>query len=462
MAHSEKRGEGRGERRGPRKRQGLRRGPGRSVAKRLSLALCTALGVAAAACSPPGGDVSQPGRETGGAGDSNAIKVGLLAPVTGNVAASGQDMVEGWNLYFEQNGTDFGGRTIQTVHEDSAGDPATALNKAERLVGSEQVDFIVGPLLANVGLAVSEEMSRRDVPVFLPVVSADDLTQRQRLDGVIRVAGWTSSQTTHPLGEWAYDQGYRRVVTLCTDYAFGHENCGGFVNTFTDAGGTVISQLWHPLGTQDFSTYVAQIREADPDAVFTQAVGAEGPRFVQAWSDFGLKGEIPLLGAETTLDQSLLRGMGDEAVGLISTGHFAEGRGSPATQEFVDAYLEAYDKLPSYYSASMYSAAQWITQAVEEVGGDVSDTQAFLEGVRGVQLDDSPLGPMRLDEYDNPVQNVYIREVEKRDDGKLWNVPAQTFEEVSQFWTYDPEEFLDHPVYSREYQGDGSWPQPRS
>lgn len=431
------------------------------LARRVSLALVTAAGVVAAACSPPGGDVAQPGRPTGGAGDGNAIKVGLLAPVTGNVAASGEDMVDGWNLFFEQNGTEFGGRTISTIHEDSAGDPATALNKAERLVGSEQVDFVVGPLLANVGLAVSEELSRRDVPVFLPIVSADDLTQRQRLDNVVRVAGWTSSQTTHPLGQWAYDQGHRRIVTMCTDYAFGHENCGGFTNTFTDAGGTVVRQLWHPLGTQDFSTYVAQIREADPDAVFVQTVGAEGPRFVQAWSNFGLKEEIPLLGGETTLDQSLLRGMGQEAVGLTSIGHFAEGRDSAATRDFANAYLEAYDKLPSYYAAAMYTAAQWITQAIEQVEGDVSDTEAFVEAVRGVQIEDSPLGPMHLDDYDNPVQNVYLRRVEQRDDGKLWNVPVQTFEEVSQFWTYEPEEFLDHPVYSRQYQGDGEWPQPR-
>lgn len=424
---------------------------------RRTVPLLAVLGVVAFACSPPGGDVAQP---RGGGGDDNVIKVGLLAPITGTVAASGQDMVDGWNLYFKLNGDKFGGKRIETVHEDSAGDPATALNKAERLVGAEGVDFITGPLLANVGLAVSEEMSRRKVPVFLPIVSADDLTQRERLPGVVRVAGWTSSQTTHPFGQWAYDQGYRKVVTLCTDYAFGHENCGGFANTFTDAGGEVVKQLWQPLGTQDFSTYVAQIRAADPDAAFVVTVGAEGPRFVKSWSDFGLKGKIPLLGGETTLDQSLLRGMGDEATGLLSTGHFAEGRDSPATQKFVDAYLDAYGKLPSYYAAAMYTAAQWLTQAIGDRGGDVSDTAAFLKAVRAVQLEDSALGPMRLDQYDNPVQNVYLRKVEKRDDGKLWNVPVKTFNDVSQFWTYEPREFLDHPLYSRDYQGNGVWPQP--
>jgi branched-chain amino acid transport system substrate-binding protein len=416
----------------------------------------------AAGATADSGDGTAADSETGGDdGDGDAIRVGLLAPTTGNVAASGQDMLDGWNLYWQQNGDSVAGTTIETIHEDSAGDPSTGLNKAEQLVGSENVDMIVGPLLANVGLAVAEAMSREGVPAFQPIVSADNLTQRQRLDGVIRVAGWTSSQTTHPLGQYAYDQGHRRIVTLCTDYAFGQENCGGFANTFTDAGGEIVEQLWHPLGTQDFSTYISQIQAADPDAVFVLTVGAESVRFVEAYSQFGLKGEIPLLGAETTLDQSLLRNMGDEAVGLTSTGHYAEGRDTPATQDFVQAYQDEYGQLPSYYSAAMFTAARWIAQAVEQQDGDISDTDAFLEAVRQVKFEDTPMGPMELDEFDNPIENVYIREVQRRDDGRLWNVPQQTFEDVSQFWDYEPQTFLDHPVYSRDYQGIGEWPQPQ-
>lgn len=453
----------------------------RTRTRRSTSMLATVVAIIAllvAACGAPGGQQAQPGETPAdGATDTDtptetepdgeddggeAIKIGVLAPTTGVVAASGQDMLDGWNLYWEENDNMAGGVEVQTFHEDSAGDPSTGLNKAQRLAGNVGVDFIVGPLLANVGLAVSEEMSREGVPVFHPIASADDLTQREPLPGVIRVAGWTSSQTTHPFGEWAYDQGYRRVVTLCTDYAFGQENCGGFVNTFTDRGGEIVEQLWHPLGTQDFSTYISQIQQADPDAVFVLTVGAESTRIAKAWEDFGLKGNIPFLGGETTLDQSLLRNMGDEAIGLISTGHYAEGRDAPATQDFVESYDEAYGQLPSYYSVAMYTAAKWVAQAIEAVNGDLSDQDAFLEAVKGVVLEETPMGPMELDEHKNPIENVYIREVQEREDGRMWNVPIETFESVSQFWTYDPQEFLDHPVYSRDYQGNGVWPEPTS
>lgn len=392
------------------------------------------------------------------AADGEPITIGFLAPTTGAVAASGEDMIRGWDLFWELNGNTIAGREITTIKEDTAGDPAVGINKARRLVENEDVDLMVGPLLANVGLAVAEYMSGTDVPNFQQVASADDLTQRQRLDGVLRVGGWTSSQTAHPFGQWAYDQGYKRVVTICTDYAFGHENCGGFVNTFTDAGGEIIEQLWNPLGTQDFGTYMAQIQAASPDAVFALQVGGDSVRFVESWSSFGLKDTIPLLGGETLLDQSLLRNMGPEAEGLISTGKYSEGRDAAATQDFVEAFDEAYDLIPSYYASVSYIAAQWTAQALEEVGGDIADTEAFLDAVRGLEFD-SPGGPVSLDEYDNPIQNVYVREVQVRDDGRMWNVPIETFEAVSQFWNYDPEEFLTCPVYSRDYQGTGAFPE---
>jgi branched-chain amino acid transport system substrate-binding protein len=171
--------------------------------------------------------------------------------------------------------------------------------------------------------------------------------------------------------------------------------------------------------------------------------------------------DIPLLTTETVVDQSNLRSMDDNAIGIISAGHYAEGLQTPANQEFVQAFQERTGRLPSYFAAAMYSAAEWIVQAIEAVDGDVSDRAAFQEAVRSVQVEDSPLGRMYLDEYHHTTQDIYIRRVEKRPDGLLWNAVVETIPEVSQFWTYDPEEYLAHPAYSRTYQGNGVWPDPQ-
>ena len=412
--------------------------------------LIAAWALIGAACSAPGEDE--------GAGTEGPIRVGVLTPTTGTVAAAGTDMLNGWNLYWQLNGEEVAGRTIESIHEDSAGDPQTGLQKARKLVDQDNVQAIAGPLLANVGYAVAEYLGTQpDIIGLNPVASADDLSQRTPVENYVRTGGWQSSTPHHVAGDWAYDEGYRRVITLCQDYAFGHEVCGGFINTFTDRGGEIVQQLWAPLGTSDYSSYLAQIEPDQADAVFVLTVGADSGRVVKQWEDFGLKEEIPMIGGETTLEQSLLRAMGDEAVGLRSFGHYAEGRESGATQDFVQAYQEEYDQIPSYYSCAMYTGAQWFAQAVEDAEGDLSDPQAFLETLKSVELEDSCFGPMNLDEYGGTVMNVYLREVVKDDQGRLMNQVVEEFPEIGQFYWYQPEAFLEQPVYSREYLGE-DWP----
>ena len=243
------------------------------------------------------------------------VKVGFISPVTGFVSALGTDMRRGWELYWQQHGPTAGGVTVETVYEDDAGDPDVALTKARRLVEEEGVQLTAGPILANTAYAVADYVSSQGIPSF-HITGADDLTQRQFDPLVLRV-GYTSSQSNFPAGQWAYDQGYRNAVTLCPDYAFGWESCGGFVSAFTNAGGTITQQIWHPLGTQDFSSYMPQIQAANPDVLFVGSAG--GPDAIllyQAFTGFGLKDTVPLIGNCCFADQVFLRETGDIAEGV--------------------------------------------------------------------------------------------------------------------------------------------------
>jgi branched-chain amino acid transport system substrate-binding protein len=408
------------------------------------------IGLIAAACRSPG--------EEEGGGSEGPITIALLSPTTGTVAAAGTDMLNGWNLWWKLNGKEVAGRSIETIHEDTAGDPQTGLQKARKVVDQDGASVVAGPLLANVGYAIAEYLETQPNVIGLnPVASADDLSQRTPVDNYVRTGGWQSSTPHHVAGNWAWEQGYRRVITLCQDYAFGHEVCGGFINAFTDRGGEIVKSLWAPLGSSDYSSYLAEIDPKDADAVFMITVGADSGRVIKQWEDFGLKGDMPLIAGETTLEQSLLRSMGEEALGLQSFGHYAEGRDEGATKEFVDAYVEEYGEYPSYYSCATYTAGQWFTQALEEADGDISDPAAFQETLKAVELEDSCFGPMSLDEYGGTIETVYLREVQKDDEGNLINRPIEEFPEVSQFYWYEPEAFLEQPVYSRDYLGE-DWP----
>lgn len=383
------------------------------------------------------------------------IKIGLMTPLTGVVASGGREIAEGFQLYWDQVGKRIGNREVQVFVEDDGSNPDISLQKARKLTEQTKVDFLIGNLLANTGLAVAEYAKTTGIPYFIPVIAADDLTQRQRIPNVIRVAGYSASQMPRPLADYAYKKlGVRKVVTVSQDYTFGHEQCGGFAQVFTELGGTVVNQLWHPLNTQDMSPYIAQIQAAAPDAVFAMETGADATRMIQQWSNFGLKGKIRLLGAQNATDQSVIRTLGAEAEGILSSAHFAEGNDNPATVKFVAEYQAAFKKLPSIYGFSHYSAAMWLSEAIKSVDGNVADRPKLLAAVRKTVLTGSPLGrAVRLDDYGNPVYDVFIREVVKRPDGTYWNKPIETYPGVSQFWTYNPETYLKQPSYSRTFQG---------
>jgi branched-chain amino acid transport system substrate-binding protein len=406
--------------------------------------------VAAGACGP--------GEDGGSGGKEGDLNVGLVFPLTGNTAAAGKDMLRGWQLYFKQNGATVAGRKIVSTREDSAGDPTTTLTKTRRLVQQKGAKIIMGPLLANEAYAIAGFLEQnKDVVNLLPVASSDDLSQRNRVKNMIRAGGWQSSTPTHVAGDWAAKQGWKRVATLCADYAFGYENCGGFVNAFTDRGGKAVKQLYAPLQTSDYSSYLSQIDPKSVDGVFATLVGADAPRFIKAWSDLGLKGKVPLITNETTLEQSTLRGIqGDDPLDMESFGHYAEGREEAATSDFVAAFEREYGDLPSYYACATYTSAQWFAEALKQLDGDVSDTQKVIDTLNSVKLDDSCLGPIELDEHGGTIGNIYKRKVVRKD-GKLVNAVEDVYPDITQFWNYKPEEFLKQPVYSREDQG-ADWP----
>ncbi len=377
------------------------------------------------------------------------IKIGFIAPLSGGMAATGKDMLAGFQLYLEEIGYSAAGRKIDLIVEDDEAVPATGLTKSRKLVEKEEVHIMAGGLMASTGYALAPYIDSKDIPMTYPVMAPDDLTQRQRAKCIVRT-GWNSSQPNHALGEYAYQTlKHRKVAIIGLDYAFGWECAGGFQKTFEEAGGKIIQKIWVPLTAQDFSPYLSQISK-DADAVYGVFLGRSTLQFIKQYGEFGLKAKIPLVGGGTTTDEHALPSMGDEALGVITGLHYSEALDNPANKKFVKAYREKAKKAASYYSEGTYTGARWIVEAIKAIQGDVENRGKFLEGLRKVELKDLPRGPMKLDAYYNPIQNVYIRKVE-RVGGELQNTVIHTYPNVSQFWKYKPEEFLKQPVYSREF-----------
>ena len=377
-----------------------------------------------------------------------AIKVGMLVPQTGPLAANGKDMINGFELFFEEQHYKLAGRDIKFIVEDDEGKPATGITKARGLVEGQGVQLITGPLSAAVGYAVSPYIESKKIPAIYPIVSADDLTQRKRNPYLVRT-GWTSSQPSHPFGKWVVDNlKYKKIAMIGYDFAFGWEVAAGFQRSFEEAGGQVVQKLWPPLGTADFAPYLSQLRR-DVDAIYAVFSGADALRFGKQFAEAGLKEKLPLIGGGTFTDEHVLRVQGDEVLGVVTALHYSAALTTPANRKFVAAYEAKFKQVPSYYSEGAYVAGLALKAALEATGGDVENADRFLTALRQVDLSGAPRGPIRLDDHGNPVQNVYVRKVE-RVNGRLQNTVIHTFPSVSQFWTYKPDEFLKLPVYSRD------------
>lgn len=377
------------------------------------------------------------------------IKIGFLIPETGPLAANGKDMANGFQLFFEEQGWKVAGREVKLITEDDEGKPPTGLAKARSLVESQGVHMLVGPLSAAVGYAIAPYVDSKKMPTIFPIVSSEDITQRKKSPYIVRT-GWSSAQPSHPFGKWVFDNlGYKRIAMIGYDFAFGWEVAAGFQRTFEEAGGQVVQKLWPPLNTPDFGPYLAQLRR-DVDAVYCIFSGADALRFSKQYAEAGLKAKLPLVCGGTFTDEHVLRTMGDEVLGVVTALQYSAALATPANRKFAQAYEAKFKQIPSYYSEGTYVAGVAMKAALESIGGDVENADKFLTALRRVDLSDAPRGPIRFDDFGNPIQNVYVRKVE-RVNGRLQNTVIHTFPNVSQFWTYKPEDFLKNPVYSRDY-----------
>jgi len=373
------------------------------------------------------------------------FKLGLLTVKTGPLAQGGIQMEQGVVTFLKEKNYTFAGRKVEFISADTGGNPAGTKTKAQELVEREKVDAILGPLAAFELLAITDYIKEQKVPM-LSLAGAEDMTQRRPNPYFLRPSA-TSSQAMHPMADFAAKElKLKKVVTISEDFAFGHEQMGGFQQTFEEAGGKIINKIWPPLVTPDYTPFVAQI--ADCDGVCQGFAGSNPLRFLKTYAAAGLK--FPVVTGETGGDDALMRSADDSFVGLYSCCPYTLDLPNDANKRFVAAMQKDYGIDPGFYAAGLYVAAATVAAGLELTHGKSDDKEAFVKALRSVELKDSPRGPIKFDHFGNVIGDFYIRRVEKVGD-KLVNKTIKTYHNVSQFWTYDEKKFLELPVYSRNY-----------
>src|SRR2546428_3607764 len=375
------------------------------------------------------------------------IRLGLLTIKTGALASGGIDMERGLNIFLKEKNYTMGGRKVVLSVADSGGVPAQARTKMQELVERERVQAVVGPLAAFEALAMDDYIRTAQIPT-LPVAGAEDMTQRKANPWFVRAPS-TSAQCAHPMADYCAKQlKYKRMAAIADDFAYGHEMLGGFQKVFEDAGGTLVQKLFSPLNVPDYGTYITQLK-TDIDGVFLGFAGSNGFRFFKQFNEYGMKGKINVIGGMTAFDEVAVRNMGDYALGSLSSCWYTAQLDNPINRKVVAAYRAENGYDPGQYASGTYLYGEVLFAAIEALKGRIEDKQTFIKALRAVRVD-TLRGPIAFDAYGNVVGSIYIRKVERKD-GRLVNTPVYTYPNVSQFWTYDPKEFLKQPVYSRDW-----------
>jgi branched-chain amino acid transport system substrate-binding protein len=414
------------------------RGAGISVSRapsRRTFLTCTAAGAATAAFRLPAVAQTVP------------FKVGLLTVKTGPLAQGGNQMEQGIVTFLKEKSYTLTGRRIDFISADTYGNPAGAKNKVQELIERDHVDVILGPLAAAELLAITDYLREKQMPL-ISLAAADDVTQRHVNPFVVRPSA-SSSQCTHVLGDYAAkDLKYKTAATVASDFAFGYEQVGGFQRVFEDEGGQVVTKLWPPLATPDYTPYIAEIQHVD--CCVSGLETANPVKFMRSYQDLGLKAKIPLLGGWTAMDDALLPSLGDEAIGVVSAAWYSADYDSPTNKRFVADMKTNFGVPPGGYAAGMYIAGQCLEAALQKAGGKVDTGRQLADLLHSLSLTDTPRGGFHFDLFGNVVGNVFIRKCERKN-GQLVNTVIKTYPNVSQFWTFDPKWFLTQPVYSRDY-----------
>jgi branched-chain amino acid transport system substrate-binding protein len=376
------------------------------------------------------------------------MKIGFLTVKTGPLASGGIQMEQGLTLYLKERNNMLAGRPVQIFTGDSGGAPAVARTKMQEMVEKDHVSCLIGPLAAAEALAVDDYIRDKQIPT-LSVAAAEDMTQRKANPWFVRATS-TSAQCSYAMGDYAAkEMGFKRAAVIADDIAYGHELNAGFQRAFEDAGGKVVQKLWPPLVSPDYGTYIGQIKP-NIDVLFIGFAGSNGFKFFKQYKEYG--GNKPVLGGMTAIDESLLQQMGDDAIGIVSTCWYSAQLDNPQNKKLVEGMLRDYKVDPGFYAAATYTNGAVLEAALKKIDGKIEDKNALMAALRASDKVETARGPVSFDKYGNVVGNVYIRKVEKKG-GKLVNTVIKTYPNVSQFWTYNSDEFLKQPVYNRD-----SWP----
>lgn len=346
------------------------------------------------------------------------VKIGFVTTLTTGAAVIGNEMRDSVNLAVEHMGGKMGDLDVDVIFADDGFKPETGKQAVDKLVKQDDVDFVAGFIWSHVLLA--SRKSALDAGKFLISTNAGPSPVAGKLcHKNFFSTSWQNDQGPMALGEVLNQRGVKSLYIMAPNYAAGKNMVAGVERTFKgEIKGKDLTK-WGADAQLDFSAELAKAKASGADGIFVFYPGKAGGAFIKQYQQSGLRETMPLYTVFTIDGLSIpkLQDAKFEAVvGTHTTGHWAPTMDNPANKKFVTDFKAKFGNYPSNYAAQSYDAMFLIKSAVEAVGGDLSDMDAVRAALEAAEYD-SVRGPYTYGANHLPIQNFYLQEIIKDDDG---------------------------------------------
>ena len=356
------------------------------------------------------------------AAQAEDVTVGMILPMTGQQASTGKQEKAGAELYMAQHGDKVAGKTVKLVIKDDTAAPDITKRLAQELITNDHAVALMGFGITPTAFAVAPLATEAKAPEIVTAAATAVITEKSPY--IVRTS-FTLPQASKPMADWAWKNGVKKVVTIVSDYAPGIDAEKWFTATFKKDGGQILESIRPPLKNPDFAPFLQRAKDDKPDAVFVFVPSGAGALFMKEFAEQGLKkAGVKLIGTGDVTDDDQVNGMGDVALGVVTTHHYSADHDSPENKAFVAAFEKANGFRPNFMAVGAYDGMALFYHALEATKGK-TDGPALIAAMKGAKWM-SPRGPVEIDPATRDiVQNIYVRKVEKKN-GQLYNVEFET------------------------------------
>ncbi len=358
------------------------------------------------------------------------VKIGVVLPYSGVYAVLGESITQGMELVFARENWTVAGRKIEMIKEDDEMKPPVGVRKTEKLIDSDKVDILTGPVHSGILMGMRDKVHNSKTILIVSNAGADDISRSRCSKWIFRTS-FSNWQPCQPMGGWVAKHVSKEVFQVAPNYQAGKDMMAAFRETFLPAGGKLIAEDYPKLGETDYAPYLTKIKQSGARAVFAFFSGTDAVNFVKQYDQFGLKQSIKLTGAGFLTEPDVLPAQGGSALGII-TGHFYTPLLENQTnQRFVKDFRERFfGKMPDGFACQGHDTAEVIVRALKAVSGNTQDKDKLVAAIAKVEFE-SPRGHFRFDpKTQNVIQPfIYVREV-REVYGGLNNVPIDKVADV--------------------------------